>query len=156
MLLPTNAVLPHWNIWVAYGEMHQAGILQRGALSTGAGVDGRQPGYFLRQQSRARSYLTDVGFEKSQLFKVNHGQMENSATGVSLAIYLSEIYNSLTCRKLLVSIISQGEHHSCMWKERGVYSTLIVSKGYLRREWTVLPTVRESIKLNRTLFSWAL
>lgn len=36
-----------------------------GGLSAGAEADGRQPGYFLRQRSKARGHLTDMYTERA-------------------------------------------------------------------------------------------
>lgn len=79
----------------------------RGALSAGAGVDGRQPGYFLRQQSRARSHLIDmytaVASKRAQLFKLKHGEVENSQAAVTFPIYLSENYHLHTYQQLQIT-----------------------------------------------------
>lgn len=61
-----------------------------GALSAGAGVDGWQPGYFLRQLSEARGHLIDMYIERApkrtQLFKSDDGEVENSDATVISAI----------------------------------------------------------------------
>ncbi len=56
------------------------------ALSAGAGVDGRQPGYFLRQPSRARGHL--IGTHTESLEK---SQMKNSNAAVPFNVYLTAI-----------------------------------------------------------------
>ncbi len=63
-------------------------------MSAGAGVDGRQPGYFLRQQSRARGHLIDMYTERALkgawLFKSKRGlcdKVKKQSTAVPFAIY---------------------------------------------------------------------
>ena len=61
-----------------------------GGGSAGAEADGRQPGYFLRQRSKASGHLHREGLdERAQLFKLEHGLCDkNSQAAATFTIYL--------------------------------------------------------------------
>lgn len=83
-----------------------------GDLSAGAGIGRRQPGYFLRQQSRVRGHLIDMYTERAsmraQLWERGLcDKPENSQAAVLFAIYLTTIWQKhfQTCKQLWFSFL---------------------------------------------------